>query len=140
MVLRLGLLPQQRKIVEIHCEDAIVNTKVFCLNPARAKILQRESAARCRFDRAPVWRRADMVSMGSCRVDKELRGKASLANHVAEYTFGSRRPADIAHADKENGYFAIVCVHTTGAARQLSGAWVGIEARNLPGVTRPFAS
>ena len=97
-----GQALQNGKISMIHRQHAVEAFEVFHadLPPAQTAhvitaLLRRPLSARIR-------RGADMVIMGSRRIDQDVPGQSCMLDILAEYRLRSRRAANIAHAHKKN--------------------------------------
>ncbi len=102
-VIGSDLLFQNGQVVPIHGDDVVEAPEIGLFDATSADPFQRITAALRGSARPAVCRFVDVVGMGASRVDLDVVTKPLLLDQVPEDAFGCRRPADIAHADEQNG-------------------------------------
>ena len=94
------LLVQAREIIFVHCDDVIESLEVPAAHPPCVDALQRDSAAFSSRACAPIGRFANVIRMGSGRINNQPFVHASPLGMMTKHALSGRRTADIAHADK----------------------------------------
>ena len=98
-------VPQYQEIVLVHRQNIVEMLEVFVNDTPRTDIVQQEAATLSRGPGTPVGWLIDVIRIGACRIDADTGIQTGITDDFAENALGRRRETDVAHADKQYGYF-----------------------------------
>ena len=100
MMFGVGAVKKRDMIESIHRDDVVEAFEIVIGHASRPNISERISTTLCSSLSAAIWRFTDVIRMCARRIDFDVVCESGRIHAVTKNTFGSRRSADVAHADK----------------------------------------